>query len=218
MNTDRIYTLWAPVYDLVWERFFRKPRRRSVEHLALQPGESLLIVGIGTGQDIPYLSHDIQVTGIDLNAEMLTRAHAKVGTDNIALQQMDAQALQFPDAHFDAVLCNLVLSVVPDSKRAFEEAWRVLKPGGRLVIFDKFIPDGKSLTMPRRVIGFGMSLLGTDPNRKLKDIHGPLEDGTVVLDDPSLFNGQYRIIKLDKDSVRFVPSLSRDAFTDISRS
>ena len=53
MNTDHVYTMWAPFYDLAWEQFFRKPRRRSIELLALQPGEHLLIVGVGTGQDFP---------------------------------------------------------------------------------------------------------------------------------------------------------------------
>jgi phosphatidylethanolamine/phosphatidyl-N-methylethanolamine N-methyltransferase len=198
MPSERIYTLWAPIYDPIWERLFRRPRTRTIELLAMQPGESLLIVGIGTGQDIPCLPQNIQVTGIDLNADMLARARQKVDGRQIDLRCMDAQQLELPSSGFDAVLCNLILSVAPDGRRSFEEAWRVLKPGGRLVIFDKFIPEGRSLSLPRRVLGAAMFFLGTDPNRRLEDIIGPLDDGRIVLNEPGLFNGQYRIIRLEK--------------------
>jgi len=53
----------------------------------------------------------------------------------VTLLEMDAQDLAFPDASFDTVLFNLILSVVPDGASAFQEGWRTLKPGGRAVIF-----------------------------------------------------------------------------------
>lgn len=72
MNTAHVYTMWAPFYALVWEQFFWKPRRRSSELLVLQPGEHLLIAGVGTRQDFPHLPHDLQATGIELNEKTLT--------------------------------------------------------------------------------------------------------------------------------------------------
>lgn len=197
---NRIYSLWAPVYDLVWERLFRKPRKRTFQVLGLKPGESLHIVGVGTVQDIPYLPQGVQTTGIDLNAPMLHRAQAKAGDSPIELYQMDAQQLEFPNAQFDAVLCTLVLSVVPDGRQAFKEAWRVLKPGGRLVIFDKFLPDDQAVTAVRRLIGWVLRVLGTDPNRRLTDIVGVLDDGGITHNESGLLQGQYRIVKLVKST------------------
>jgi ubiquinone/menaquinone biosynthesis C-methylase UbiE len=198
MKRERIYSLWAPIYDRLWERVFLKPRRRAIELLILAPGENLLISGIGTGQDIPHLPQGIRVTGIDLNADMLAHARRKICERPIDLLQMDVQQLEFPTGAYDAVLCNLILSVVPDGRRAFTEAWRVLKPGGRLVIFDKFIPEGARLTFLRQVIGTFLTLLGTDPNRRLVDIIGDTKDSIILIDEPSILNGQYRIIKLEK--------------------
>ena len=130
----RIYRLWAPVYDAFFTRVFDRSRRRAVELLDLQPGERLLIPGIGTGLDLPYVPAGVSVVGGDISPEMLDKARSKVDGRDVTLLEMDAQALEFPDASFDAVLLNLILSVVPDGAAAFRQAWRVLKPGGRAVI------------------------------------------------------------------------------------
>jgi len=201
MNNERnlwIYRLWSPLYDIVFGHTFQQPRRRAVKLLDLQPGERLLISGIGTGLDLPYLPAGLSVVGADLSSEMLSRAWLKVNCHDVSLLKMDAQDLGFRGASFDAALLNLILSVVPDGAAAFGEVWRVLKPGGRMVIFDKFLPEGSALTPGRRLLGRVIGNLGTDPNRRLSEIIGPVGQAALERNEPSLFRGQYRIVRLWK--------------------
>ena len=80
----RAYTVWAIFYDVV-VRFLRGSRRRSLALLDLRAGESLLIVGCGTGADFEFLPADVEVTAVDLTPAMLRRAAAKVGDRRIRL-------------------------------------------------------------------------------------------------------------------------------------
>ena len=78
------------------------------------------------------------ITGVDLSAPMLERARERVRTDKLTnvvdLRVMDAMQLDFPDAHFDAVLAPYVLTVVPDPHASLTEWARVVKPGGEIVL------------------------------------------------------------------------------------
>ena len=140
-HNRRIYRLYAPLYDLFFKAASDRPRRSAIQMLCLQPGERLLIPGIGTGLDLLYLPANVSVTGVDFSPAMLEQARAKVDGRDVTLLEMNAQRLDFPDASFDAVLFMLSLSVIPDGRAAFGEVWRLLRPGGRIVIFDKFLPE-----------------------------------------------------------------------------
>ena len=201
MNDERnqtIYKLWAPVYDRVMGPFAGKARRRAIELLNLRAGERVLLTGVGTGLDLPHLKPGVKATGIDLSPAMLHKARAKVDGQDVTLSEMNAQALNFPDDSFDVVILNLILSVVPDGAAAFQEAWRVLRAGGRIVIFDKFAPEGKQPSAVRRGLGHIIALFGTDPNRRLSDVIGRSHDMKIERDEPSLLHGQYRIVLLSK--------------------
>ncbi len=203
MNTgsvnQRIYSLWAPVYDAIFKPLSARPRRHAIDLLALRPGECVLLPGVGTGLDLPLLPAGVEVLGIEYNPAMLAQARRKQRADcPITLLHGDAQALELPDASVDAVIFHLVLSVIPDGAAAFREGWRVLRPGGRAVIFDKFLPETRLLTGGRRVLGRVISLLGTDPNRRFSDIVGATPGVIVRSDEPSLLRGQYRVILLEK--------------------
>jgi len=197
-NNLRIYRTWAPVYDLVMGPFSGRARRQAVKLLDLRPGEQLLIPGVGTGMDLPLIPLGISVVGVDISREMLAKAHLRVGGRQVTLLEMDAQALDFADGNFDAVLFNLILSVVPDGAAAFREAWRALRPGGRAVIFDKFLSENSKLTPLRRLTGRVVSAIGTDPNRRLSDIIGGAPGLTIERDQSSLLGGLYRIVRLYK--------------------
>ncbi len=194
----RLYRLWSPGYDLVFRPVFKKARRRAIDMLEMQPGEHLLIPGVGTGLDLELLPDSIRVIGIDLSTAMLSKAQGKVAERDIALLEMDAQQLAFPNAHFDAVLFNLLLSVVPDGKLAFNEGWRVLRPGGRMVIFDKFLAAEQRLKAGRRIVGRFVRAFGTDPNRRLSEIIGDVPNLTIKQNEASLLRGQYRLLYIEK--------------------
>lgn len=203
MNNQRnrqIYRLWALVYDSWIPFFYGRTRRRAIELLGLQTGEHLLIPGIGTGLDLPHIPAGVSILGADLSPDMLTKANRKAQGRDVTLLEMDVQTLDFADASFDAVLFNLILTVVPDGAAAFAEGWRTLKPGGRAVIFDKFLPEGAALTPGRRLLGRALSLIGTDPNRRLNDIIAGTPDLMIELDEPSLLRGQYRTLLLRKQA------------------
>ena len=105
----------------------------------------------------------------DLTPAMLrqARAHARPG---IEFREMDGMALDLPDGTFDAAILHMVLEVIPDPARCLAEAARVLRKGGRLAVFDKFLPDGERPGTLRRA---GLALLDfvfTSTNRRMGEI------------------------------------------------
>lgn len=210
-----IYRLWSPLYDRLFDRFFAAPgRRQALQRLDLQPGERVLLVGVGTGADLPLLPAGVGAVGVDLSPDMLARAAAKLplaGRD-VMLAQGDAQALPLPAGQFDAALLNLVLSVVPDGATCLRETLRALRSNGRVVVFDKFLPDDSGPSPGRRLLNLITTLIGTDINRRFGDIARD-SPCTIVNDAPSLLRGAYRVIRLQKiltNGVRLqasVPSL-----------
>jgi len=202
-----IYRLWAPIYDSTVNHFFIPGRKHALELLDLQRGEKVLLVGIGTGADLPLLADGVDATGIDLSPEMLAKARLKATLRlrsgqarnllAVKLIQGDAQALLVDEASFNAVILNLILSVIPDGNTCLQSALRALKPGGRAVIFDKFLPEGKSPSFMRKFFNFFSTLLGTDINRRLSDLMKdcPCE---IISDEPSIAGGVYRVVMLRK--------------------
>ena len=94
---------------------------------------------------------------------------------------------------------NLVLSVVPDGAACWRASLRALKPVGRAVVFDKFLPEAASLTLGRRWLNLLTSTFGTDITRRFSDLTAGT-DCTVLRDEPSLLQGAYRIIAIRKDA------------------
>jgi ubiquinone/menaquinone biosynthesis C-methylase UbiE len=203
MNNEynlKLYRFYAPVYDALFGRMYARARRRAVALLDVLPGERVIVPGVGTGVDLPSFPAGAHITGVDLSPAMLAQAGSKVARCTVTLAVMDAQHLQFPAECFDAALLNLILSVVPDGAAAFRETWRVLRPGGRVVIFDKFLPEGEQLSPLRRLVGAAIRGIGTDPNRRLSAIVGSELGACVDRDEPSLLRGQYRIVRLHKSA------------------
>jgi len=194
-----IYRLWAPLYDAVVGGFFLPGRKRSLEVLDLQPGERVLLIGIGTGADLPLLPEGVEAIGVDLSPDMLARARAKLPLPGrtVKLLEGDAQSALFEEKSFDAVILNLILSVIPDGRICLKMAMQALKDGGRAVIFDKFAPEGKSPSIVRKILNWFSTLFGTDITRRFGEIFVGCS-GEVIREEASILKGMYRIILLRK--------------------
>jgi ubiquinone/menaquinone biosynthesis C-methylase UbiE len=89
--------------------------------------------GIVTRALLRSLSAGTGVVATDLNQPMLDHAAKQVSSSRVSWQKADAQALPFPDATFDAVVCQFGVMFFPDKQKAYREARRMLKPGGRFI-------------------------------------------------------------------------------------
>lgn len=194
------YRRWAPIYDATVNHLFTPGRRRALEMLSLQASETVLIVGVGTGADLPYLPTGATATCIDLSPDMLAKARLKLDLcpASVTLIEGDAQELHVPENSFDAAILNLILSVVPDGRACLKSALRAVKPGGRLVVFDKFQTENKKIAPIRRFMNYFSTRLGTDITRRFSDMldNCPCK---VVQEEPSLLGGVYRIVLLRKE-------------------
>jgi phosphatidylethanolamine/phosphatidyl-N-methylethanolamine N-methyltransferase len=143
----RIYERIGGLYDASLGFWSREVRRQAAGAFDHREDERLLIIGVGTGMELELLPVWVRGDGMDLSAGMLKRAHwrrAELGMHNLDLRVMDARRLDFPDESFEAVYLPLILTVVEDGGRVFAEAVRIAAPGGRLVIADRFWPEGRS--------------------------------------------------------------------------
>lgn len=146
-----IFTRIAPRYDLM-NRLMTggqdlRWRREVIRRAGLQPGASLLDLGAGTGdlaREALIQHPDAQITAADFTLEMM-RAGRKP-TDSFGWSSADALSLPFKDESFDAVVSGFLMRNVVDNLQALREQWRVLKPGGRIIILDTTRPQRNLLS------------------------------------------------------------------------
>ncbi len=135
---DRVYN---PVYDLTTAKVhaYRELQQKCIGKFLMADGDSILCVGVGTGNEIPYMFNGhkgIEITGIDTSERALKKAYQKSlkkGRE-IKTYRMDAQKLAYPAGRFSKVLCLHVMDFLENGGRATEEMVRVLKDGGEFVI------------------------------------------------------------------------------------
>ena len=131
------YGRWAPVYDIVFGPVFRRGRRTAVD-AAERVGGRILEVGVGTGLSLDHYARRNRIVGIDISEPMLEKARERVRRlrlDNVeSIAVMDAEKLAYPDASFDVVVAQYVVTAVPNPERALDEFVRVVRPGGEIIL------------------------------------------------------------------------------------
>jgi phosphatidylethanolamine/phosphatidyl-N-methylethanolamine N-methyltransferase len=143
------------------------------------PGTDVLEVGVGTGLALPQYSRDKRVTGIDLSADMLSRARARVAAEGLphveALLELDAEDTGLPEASFDIAAVMFVASVVPHPRALVAELRRLVRPGGDILFVSHFIADGGPRLAVERAMAHFSRTLGWHPDFAKSDLFDEAE-------------------------------------------
>jgi len=137
MSQTKNYDRVAKAFDFFREGDMRRWGQAQRDHFSQMRGK-VLHVGVGTGMEIINFPPDHDITGIDLSPKMLERAlwRGKRYQGKIRFCLMNAEALAFPDNTFDTVVTVCVFCTVPHPVAGLKECRRVLKPGGKLLMFE----------------------------------------------------------------------------------
>jgi ubiquinone/menaquinone biosynthesis C-methylase UbiE len=199
MGLKHSYTLFAPIYDPLIARASEALRAENLQPLQQQSGKEVLLMGIGSGLDIPHLPAGNRYTGIDITPAMLQRARLRAeGRDDIQLHEGNAMAMPYPDASFDIVVMHLILAVVPEPQLALSEAARVLRPNGQILVLDKFLRPGARAPL-RRLLNLLSRHIATRTDVVFEEILEHCPQLTLHSDQPALAGGWFRRLQLIKE-------------------
>lgn len=139
METDRVFRGSVPaLYDqylgpMIFAPYADDLAARLADLRQGRVLETAAGTGVVTRALVSALPQDASIVATDLNQPMLDHASSQLPSERVTWRQADAQTLPFSDGMFDAVVCQFGVMFFPDKPRAFAEALRVLKPGGRFL-------------------------------------------------------------------------------------
>ncbi len=157
MGTEQVqaaYSRWSKVYDWTFGPLLSGARRRAVAMLDLQPGDSVLEVGVGTGLSLFLVPEGCRFTGVDFSRAMLEKALPRLHDSRLrceaALVEADGSRLPFADATFDAAIAPFVVSAAPHPVALLHDMSRVCRPGAKLIVLNHFSPRNPLLAAIER--------------------------------------------------------------------
>ncbi|NLA36243.1 MAG: methyltransferase domain-containing protein [Actinobacteria bacterium] len=194
------YDAFSVVYEYGTEKLHGGHRRKALDLLHLNPGDTVLDVPTGTGANLPLLMERVGATGhvyaVDYSPGMLARARKKVdaaGWDNVTLVESDARLLSselIGTEQVDTAICMLGLSVIPDWQDVFERIYALVRPGGRVVIMDLFLDGKRTSGLACR---YYRTIAQADQRRRFwEPLESLVEDFEVI--DHDWFGGVARIV------------------------
>jgi len=198
MSLKTSYRVIAPFYDISIDRATRSARRQNLARLPQQGIARVLLSGAGTGLDFPFLPPRHEYTALELTAAMLARAKNKAAGLRMQWVRGDSMALPFASDSFDYVVLHLIMAVVPRPQYCLAETARVLKPGGHILLFDKFLRRGERAWVRRSLTPL-MGRLATRLDVVFEEVLEAVPGLRVLADEPVLANGWFRLIELQKD-------------------
>jgi ubiquinone/menaquinone biosynthesis C-methylase UbiE len=164
---QRAYRFWPLVYDAICGRIFCSTRREAAM-IARRAGRRILEIGVGTGLSLSDYGQRCTVSGIDISPEMIAKARRRVAAEGLAdscdLRIMDAHALEFADEQFDVVVGQFVITLVADPERVLDEAFRVVSPGGELLLANHFLSDNPTIAKFEQAIAPAVHHIGLRPD------------------------------------------------------
>ena len=163
---EKAYARWAPVYDVLCGPVFLNGRRAAAS-AARAVGGRILEIGVGTGLSFDDYDDTTEITGIDMSEPMIARARERAKTGRYPfvkeLAVMDAHDLSYPDASFDCVVAQFVITLVEDPERVLSECARVLRPGGQIILVNHLYSEHGLAAAVERLLAQNARKLGLRP-------------------------------------------------------
>jgi phosphatidylethanolamine/phosphatidyl-N-methylethanolamine N-methyltransferase len=163
---EKAYARWAPVYDALCGPIFLNGRRAAAQS-AREAGRRILEIGVGTGLSFDDYDWSTEVTGIDISGPMIAKARERTATGRYPyvkeLLVMDAAALSFPDASFDCVVGQFVITLVANPEQVLSECARVVKPGGQIILVNHLYSERGLAAAVERLLAQKAHSLGLRP-------------------------------------------------------
>ena len=203
--SDRYDRLAGLIPFFEWLLFLpRGLRKEAAGRLGLRAGDCVLEIGCGTGRNFPYLHHAVGTTGriygVDISPGMLAKARGLRDRNcwsNISLIQGDAADFVSPEP-LDAVYFSLSYNTMPHHLGVLRQAWRQLRPGGRLVIMDAKLPPGPAgrFILPFSLWLMKLTMLGNPYIQPWED----LKQSAIRFDQLEFLFGSYYICRAVKSA------------------
>ncbi len=163
---EKAYARWAPVYDKLCGPVFLNGRRAAAS-AARDVGGRILEIGVGTGLSFDDYDDDTQITGIDISQPMIAKARERAASGAYPfvkdLRVMDAHHLTFPDASFDCVMGQFVITLVENPERVLSECARVARPGGQIILVNHLYSERGLAAAIERLLAEKARALGLRP-------------------------------------------------------